>query len=87
MCCGEWKGWPPKPANNSSWIAVVTPTYRPKSIRNRCVIERFGVFVLSFYLFLISVAKGVACCHWTKSYIFLFLLIYKNVLTTENGLI
>ena len=33
---------------NTSLAAVVTPTNRPKSVRNRCVIELFGgVFVLS----------------------------------------
>ena len=34
--------------NHTSWMAVVTPSDRPKSICNRCVIEVFvGVFVLS----------------------------------------
>ena len=34
-----------------SWIAVIAPTDRPKSFRNRCVIEVFGgVFVLSIGL-------------------------------------
>ena len=34
--------------NHTSWEAIVTPTDRPKSVRNRCVIEVFGgVFVLS----------------------------------------
>ena len=28
--------------NHTSWMAVVTPTDRPKSVRNRCVIEVFG---------------------------------------------
>ena len=27
--------------NYTSWVAVVTPTDRPKSVRNRCVIELF----------------------------------------------
>ena len=27
--------------NNTSWVAVVTPTDRHKSVRNRCVIELF----------------------------------------------
>ena len=27
--------------NHTSWMAVVTPTDRPKSVRNRCVIELF----------------------------------------------
>ena len=28
-----------KPVNHTSWVAVVTPTDRPKSVRNRCLIE------------------------------------------------
>ena len=27
--------------NHTSWVAVVTPTDRPKSVRNRCLIELF----------------------------------------------
>ena len=27
--------------NHTSWVAVITPTDRPKSVRNRCVIEFF----------------------------------------------
>ena len=34
--------------NHTSLVAIVTPTDRSKSVRNRCVIEVFGgVFVLS----------------------------------------
>ena len=34
--------------NHTSWVAIATPTDRPKSVRNRCVIEGFGgAFVLS----------------------------------------
>ena len=33
--------WARKPVNHTSWVAVVTPTDRPKSVRNRCVIELF----------------------------------------------
>ena len=34
--------------NHTSWVAIVTPTDRPKSVHKRCVIEGFvGVFVLS----------------------------------------
>ena len=41
--------------NRTSWVAVVTQTDRPKSVRNRCVIEMFGcVFLLSRCLFLFS---------------------------------
>ena len=32
------------PVNHTSWVAVVTPTDRPKSVRNRCVIELFVAF-------------------------------------------
>ena len=36
-----------KPVYHTSWEVVVTLTDRPKSVRNRCVIEDFGgVFVL-----------------------------------------
>ena len=35
-CCGELEGWARKPVNHTSWVAVVTPTDRPKSVRNRC---------------------------------------------------
>ena len=47
--CGKWEGWDPvNRFNHTSWVTVVTPTDRPKSVRNRCVIEVFcGVFVLS----------------------------------------
>ena len=33
--------WARKPVNHTSWVALVTPTDRPKSIRNRCLIELF----------------------------------------------
>ena len=33
--------WARKPVNHTSWVAVVTPTDRPKSVRNYCVIELF----------------------------------------------
>ena len=51
--------WARKPVNHTSWVAVVTPTDRPKSVRNRCVIELFcGVVLLSLCLFDISVGVG-----------------------------
>ena len=33
--------------NHTSFVAVVTPTDRPKSVRNRCVIDFLWRFVLS----------------------------------------
>ena len=45
--------------NHSSLVAFVTPTDRPMSVRNRCVIEVFGgVFVLSRCLLDFSVGVG-----------------------------
>ena len=32
---------PVNQVNHTIWVAVVTPTDRPKSVRNRCVIELF----------------------------------------------
>ena len=62
----------------------VTPTDRPKSVHNRCVIEVFGgVFCVVTLLF------GVFCgckgfCHRTESDIFFFLLV--SVADRANGL-
>ena len=47
---------PVKPVNHTSWVAVVTPTDRPNSIRNRCEIEYFvALFVMPLCPFDISV--------------------------------
>ena len=57
--------------NHISWMAIVTPTVHPRSVRNHCVIEHFGgVFVLSFG-FVFWWYKGF--CNWTESDPFLFL--------------
>ena len=48
--------WARKPVNHTSWVAVVTPTDRPKSVRNRYVIELFcGVVYVVTLPFDISV--------------------------------
>ena len=36
--------------NHTSWMAVVTPIDRPKSVRNRCVIKVLVVVMLSFVI-------------------------------------
>ena len=52
---GSGKVGPVNQVNHTSWVAVVTPTDRPKSVRNRCVIELFvALFVLSLCPFDIS---------------------------------
>ena len=58
-CCGDWEGWARKPVNHINWVAVVTLTDRPKSVRNRYVIEVFmAFFVLSRCPFDISAGVG-----------------------------
>ena len=60
--------------NHTSWVTVVTPTDRPKSVRIRCVIEVLsGVFYVVTLLFgFFCECKGV--CHRAESDLFLFLL-------------
>ena len=53
-------------------MTVVTPTDRPKLVRNCCVIEAFGgVFVLSFGFRIFCLYRGF--CHRTESDILLIL--------------
>ena len=71
--CGEWEGWALlNRFNHTSWVTAVTPTDRPKSVRNSCVINflwRFYVVTLLFGLF--CGCRGF--CHRTESDLFLFL--------------
>ena len=56
---GSGKVGPVNQVNHTSWVAVVTPTDRPKSVRNRCLIELFcGVVCVVTALFDISVGVG-----------------------------
>ena len=41
---GSGKVGPVNQVNHTSWVAVVTPTDRPNSVRNGCVIELFVAF-------------------------------------------
>ena len=51
--------WARKPVNHTSWVALVTPTDRPKSVRNHCLIELFcGVVCVVTCPFDISVGVG-----------------------------
>ena len=60
--------------NHTSWVAVFTPTDRPKSVRNRCLIELLCgvvcVFTLPFWYF--RGCRGF--CHRTESDLLLFVL-------------
>ena len=56
---GSGKVGPINQVNHTSWVTEVTPTDRPKSVRNRYVIELFvALFVLSLCPLDISVGVG-----------------------------
>ena len=69
---------PVNQVNHTSWMAVVTQTDRPKSVRNRCVIELFcgivRVVTLPFWHF--CWCRGF--CHRTESDLFLFLSMHQS---------
>ena len=73
---GSGKVGPVNQVNHTSWVAIVTPTDRPKSVLNRSVIDLFvALFVLSFLPFLLFCwCRGF--CHRTESDLFLFLLFF-----------
>ena len=73
-CCGEWENWARKPIKHTIWMAVVTPTGHPKSVRNRCVIELFCGVVCVFTLPFCHFCWCRGFCHRTESDLFLFLL-------------
>ena len=69
----EWEVWARKPVNHTSWVAVVTPTDRPKSVPNRCVIEHFCslVCVVTFPFWHFCWYRGF--CRRIESDLYLFL--------------
>ena len=75
-CCWEWEGGPVNQVNQTSWVAAVTPTGCPKSVRNRCLIELFCgvvcVVTLPFWHF--CWCRGF--CHKTRSDLLLFVCSY-----------
>ena len=76
-CCGEWEGGPVNRLTTHVGWAVVTPTDRPKSVRNCCLIELFcgvvRVVTLPFWHF--CWCRGF--CHKTGSDLLLFVSIPK----------
>ena len=58
--------------NHTSEVTAVTPTDRPKLVRNRCVIEVFGgvFYVVTMFFGFFCGCMGV--CHRTESDLFLF---------------
>ena len=61
-----------KPVNHTSWVAVVTPTLRPKSVRNCCLIELFCGVVCVATLPLWHFCWYRGFCHRTGSDLLLF---------------
>ena len=61
--CGKLEGWDPvNRFNHTSWVAIIAQTDRPKSVRNRCVIEGFGgvkCFVTLLFEFSVGVGAFV----------------------------
>ena len=70
--------WVRKPVNHTSWVAVVTPTDRPKSVRNCCLIELFCVVVCVVTLSLLHFCWYRGFCHRTGSDLLLFVLEYRK---------
>ena len=77
---------PVKPVNHTSWVAVVIPNDRPKSVRNRFVKEFFEALpVLS--LCPLDISAGVGACVIGLSRISFFLSTYRfinGVLSINN---
>ena len=75
---------PVNQVNHTSWVAIVTPTDRPTSVRNRSVIELFCtvvcVVILPFWHF--CWCRGF--CHMTESDLFFFLLRSFDVTRSEQ---
>ena len=84
-CCGEWEGGPVNKVNHTSWVAVVTPTDRPKSVRNCCLIELYCdvVCVVTLPCWHLCWCKGF--CHRTGSDLLLFLLRSYSELLSKFG--
>ena len=81
---GSGKVGPVNQVNHTSWVAVVTPTDRPKSIRNRFVIKLFvALFVLSLCPFDISAGVGAFVIGLSQISSFFLLVFYE--IATRHG--
>ena len=78
--------WARKPVNHTSWVAVVTPTDRPKSVRNRCLIELFLWRCLCCHCpFDISVGVGAFVIGLSQISFFLSLSAYFSLKCISQG--
>ena len=71
-CWGSGKVGPVNQVNHTSWVAVVTPTVRPKSVRNRCLIE---LFCSAVYVVILPFWHFRWCRALTESDLLLFVMI------------
>ena len=76
--------WARKPVNHTSWVAVVTPTDRPKSVRNCCLIELFCGVVCVATLPLWHFCWYRGFCHRTGSDLLLFVLAFVLFVETSD---
>ena len=87
-CCVKWEWWARKPNNHTSWVTVVTPTDRPKSVRNFCVIELFCgvvcVVTLSFWHFCWCMPSSVGNALGLKSKGRWFQPVVNNYFSSNN---
>ena len=76
---GSGKVRPVNQVNHTSWVAVVTPIDRPKSVRYRCLIELFCsvVYVVTLPFWHFRGCKGF--CHRTESDLLLFVFKRRQV--------
>ena len=73
--------WARKPVNHTSWVVVVTPTDRPKSVRNCCLIELFCGVVCVATLSLWHFCWYRGFCHRTGSDLLLF--VFMNIINID----
>ena len=66
--------------NHTSWVAVVTPTDRPKSASNRCVIKDFWLrfCVVALLLRFFSVSVGFFLIGLSQAYSFFSFICFNN---------
>ena len=81
---GSGKVGPVNQVNRTRWVAVVTQNDRPKSVRNRCVIELFCGVVCVVTLPFCHFCWCRGFCHRTESDLFLFLFLHNCVHITKN---
>ena len=74
--------WARKPVNHTSWVALVTPTDRPKSVCNCCLIELFCGVVCVVTLPLWHFCWYSGFCHRTGSDLLLF--VFQNTTSPKS---